>query len=190
MTAPSEPVALLPCPLCLRQEFVRLADFEGDCSNCGFGKWGRVVICDGSGAHPYNEPNPNGCGCSTGYCETDEEAIAKWNARRSPQQPAPAECVCCLSPSDAGPCPVHDGAQPPAQESDEEVARLTLLGMGYHFDRSLGEWVKSDAEPPVVGQQGARIDTLREAILREFGVVLYTDYAYERILAAVTGERA
>lgn len=39
----------------------------------------------------------------------------------------------------------------PQPATDEEVARLTLLGMGYHFDRALGEWVKSDAAPHSAG---------------------------------------
>ena len=74
--------SLKPCPLCGRSEFVKLKAFEGTCSSCGAGEWGRTVICDASGWDRGGKPDAHrGCGVSVGYCDTDGEAAAKWNRR-------------------------------------------------------------------------------------------------------------
>jgi hypothetical protein len=69
--------ALSPCPLCGKSQFVTLGVFEGDCSNCGYGSWGSMVICDAAGI----DTEPRGCGANTGYCADDAEAVRRWNAR-------------------------------------------------------------------------------------------------------------
>lgn len=73
---------LLPCPFCGRTDFVHVADFEGDCSNCGFGKWGKTVVCDAGGVS-YKE---RGCGANIGYRDSEEEAIVAWNQRPQNEQ--------------------------------------------------------------------------------------------------------
>ena len=76
MTGMDKHDPLKACPFCGRAEFVRLAPFEGNCINCGYGEWGRIVVCAANprcGAH--------GCGANTGYCESDADAITIWNTR-------------------------------------------------------------------------------------------------------------
>ena len=74
MTGMEKHDPLKACPFCGGTESVRLAAFEGECTNCGYGAWGRIVVCAAS-------PSCGGCGASTGYCESDAEAIDMWNTR-------------------------------------------------------------------------------------------------------------
>ena len=78
-------IELKPCPFCGTADFLQLSDFEGDCSNCGYGAWGRRVICSAAGWYTVEAGKQHGpkrgCGASVGYRDTDEEAIEAWNRR-------------------------------------------------------------------------------------------------------------
>ena len=69
--------ALRPCPFCGKAEFVTLSVYEGECSNCHWGSWGRTVFCNASGL----DTQRRGCGASIGYCADEAEAVRRWNTR-------------------------------------------------------------------------------------------------------------
>lgn len=64
---------LLPCPLCGNADRPFVTDFDGEPLVLGY-----IVRCNASG---WDGDPTKGCGCSTGWCETPEQAIAAWNRR-------------------------------------------------------------------------------------------------------------
>lgn len=67
----SKDVVLAPCPHCGRQESVEFNNRSDELEELDVFGWWRV-ICSG---------NASGCGSSSGYWETQEEAAQHWNAR-------------------------------------------------------------------------------------------------------------
>jgi hypothetical protein len=69
------------CPFCGEGKFVRLQRYQFPPDDEGPAwKWGYHVICDASGI----EGTHKGCGSSSAWGETTEEALAAWN-RRAPR---------------------------------------------------------------------------------------------------------
>jgi hypothetical protein len=73
------------CPFCGEGKFVRLQRYQFPPDDEGPAwKWGYHVICDASGI----EGTHKGCGSSSAWGETTEEALAAWN-RRAPLTASP-----------------------------------------------------------------------------------------------------
>jgi len=65
------------CPHCGQAEFARVKRWPWEKEGEPGLVWGYHVICDASGI----DAHPRGCGASSGWGETPEEAIAAWNRR-------------------------------------------------------------------------------------------------------------
>ena len=63
---------LKPCPFCGNAKRPRVMDWEGE------GCPGYVIICDAAG---FDGDPRLGCGASSGWGETPEEAAERWNRR-------------------------------------------------------------------------------------------------------------
>ena len=87
--------ALLPCPFCGTADFVKVEDYQGECDHCGYGAWGRRVVCCAAGWYTVEAGKQRGprrgCGASTGYQDDDAQAIAAWNRRSLASAPRAAE---------------------------------------------------------------------------------------------------
>ena len=76
-----EKVTPANCPFCGEGKFVRLQRYQFPPDDEGPAwKWGYHVICDASGI----EGTHKGCGSSSAWGETAEEALAAWNRRLPP----------------------------------------------------------------------------------------------------------
>lgn len=69
------------CPHCGQAGFVRVKRWPWEKEGEPGLVWGYHVICDASGI----DAHPRGCGASSGWGETQAEAIAAWNRRAAPQ---------------------------------------------------------------------------------------------------------
>lgn len=69
------------CPHCGQAEFARVKRWPWKKEGEPGLVWGFHVICDASGI----DTHPRGCGASSGWGETPEEAIAAWSRRAAPQ---------------------------------------------------------------------------------------------------------
>lgn len=69
------------CPHCGQAGFVRVKRWPWEKEGEPGLVWGYHVICDASGI----DAHPRGCGASSGWGETQGEAIAAWNRRAAPQ---------------------------------------------------------------------------------------------------------
>ncbi len=77
-------IELKPCPFCGGSDFLKVEpyqfppDEEGDAW-----QWGYNVVCDASGF----EGSPKGCGASSPWQETPDEAVVSWNRRAEAATP-------------------------------------------------------------------------------------------------------
>lgn len=68
---------LKPCPFCGSKTDPALSVWENDCGEPDAGGGFHVICCA-----VYRNQDPfGGCGASTGWNETEAEAIAAWNRR-------------------------------------------------------------------------------------------------------------
>lgn len=80
------------CPHCGQAGFVRVKRWPWEKEGEPGLVWGYHVICDASGI----DTHPRGCGASSGWGETPEEAIAAWNRRAYGAVEALADCIALL----------------------------------------------------------------------------------------------
>lgn len=82
----SNEVTLLPCPFCGRSDttrYGRSSEFHEDCDGDSGNDDYFAVFCDAS------EPRGlGGCGASSGFAKTCEEAAERWNRRPAVETPA------------------------------------------------------------------------------------------------------
>lgn len=89
--------ALKPCPHCGKAEYTKVANFQFPPDDEGEAwEWGFHVVCSAAGLDIVQR----GCGASSGWGETPDEAIAAWN-RRAALEPE--------SGGEARPQPHHPG---------------------------------------------------------------------------------
>jgi len=78
---------LLPCPFCGSAEAPVVVPWsQADWVDRETDNGGFVVVCD---AGAYLHSKPGGCGSTTGWSETEAEAIASWNRRARTPASAP-----------------------------------------------------------------------------------------------------
>jgi hypothetical protein len=92
-------VTLLPCPFCGRSDatrYGRSSEFHEDCDGDSGNDDYFAVFCDAS------EPRGlGGCGASSGFAKTCEEAALRWNRRSTvepPANPSALKCPTCKRP--------------------------------------------------------------------------------------------
>lgn len=72
---------LLPCPFCGRSDTTKFwlsSEMHADCENDAGNDDSVAVVCDAA------TPNgPGGCGASSGFAATYDEAADRWNQRRA-----------------------------------------------------------------------------------------------------------
>lgn len=88
------------CPHCGEAGFARVKRWPWEMEGEPGLVWGYHVICDASGI----DTHPRGCGASSGWAETPEEAITAWNRRPADPDLVEAlreiETICTESASD------------------------------------------------------------------------------------------
>jgi hypothetical protein len=111
------------CPFCGEGKFVRLQRYQFPPDDEGPAwKWGYHVICDASGIGG----RPRGCGSSSAWGETTEEALSAWDRR------APLTAL-------AVPVGYVDRLTNPTRISPSEVPGLEMPVYAFPHDREGGE---------------------------------------------------